>query len=315
MAAHPETPPERAARASDILADHWALRCAPGAFRPYLRLARIDRPIGTWLLLFPCWWSVSLAAAAGYRPPDLRLIGLFALGALVMRGAGCTYNDIVDRDIDAKVARTAERPIPSGQVSLPQAIAYLVALLALGLAILLRFNEAAVWLGLASIALVLVYPFMKRVTYWPQAWLGLAFNWGALLGWAAATGGLAAPALWLYGAGIAWTLGYDTIYAHQDKEDDALVGVKSSALKLGARTRPWLIVFYGLAVAGFAAAGGTAGLGWPFYLGVAGVAVQFAWQVASLDIDDPAGCLLRFKSNRYAGWLLLTGILAAGAIH
>ena len=315
MAAHPETPAERAGRASDILADHWALRCAPGPLRPYLRLARIDRPIGTWLLLFPCWWSVSLAASAGYRPPDLRLILLFALGALVMRGAGCTYNDIVDRDIDAKVARTAERPIPSGQVSLPQAAAFLAALLALGLVILLQFNEVAVLLGLASIALVLAYPFMKRVTYWPQAWLGLAFNWGALLGWAAATGGLGVAAFWLYGAGIAWTLGYDTIYAHQDKEDDALAGVKSSALKLGARTKPWLIVFYGMAVAGFGAAGWTAGLSWPFYLGLAGVAVQFAWQVAGLDIDDPAGCLLRFKSNRYAGWLLVAGILAAGAIH
>ena len=315
MAAQPETPAERAAAASDILADHWTLRRAPGPIRPYLRLARIDRPIGTWLLLFPCWWSLSLAASAGYRPPDLRLIGLFALGALVMRGAGCTYNDIVDRDIDARVARTAGRPIPSGQVSLAQAVAFLAALLAIGLAVLLQFNDFAVVLGLASIALVLAYPFMKRVTYWPQAWLGLAFNWGALMGWAAATGGLGAPALWLYAGGIAWTLGYDTIYAHQDKEDDALIGVKSTALRLGANTKPWLAVFFGLAVAGLAAAGAAAGLSWPFYLGLAGVAAQFAWQVASLDIDDPAGCLTRFRSNRYAGWILLAGILAAGAIH
>jgi 4-hydroxybenzoate polyprenyltransferase len=315
MAAPPETPAERAARASDILADHWALRLAPGPIRPYLRLARIDRPIGTWLLLFPCWWSLSLAASAGTRPPDLRLIGLFALGALVMRGAGCTYNDIVDREIDGRVARTAGRPIPSGQVSLAQAIAFLAALLALGLVVLLQFNGLAVLLGLASTALILAYPFMKRVTFWPQAWLGLTFNWGALLGWAAATDGLGTPALWLYGAGIAWTLGYDTIYAHQDKEDDALVGVKSTALRLGANTKPWLVVFFGLAVAGFGASGWAAGLSWPFYLGLAGVAVQFAWQVASLDIDDPAGCLLRFKSNRHTGWILLAGILAAGAIH
>ncbi|MHA1151226.1 MAG: 4-hydroxybenzoate octaprenyltransferase [Alphaproteobacteria bacterium] len=315
MAAQPETPAERAARASDILGDHWALRCAPIALRPYLRLVRIDRPIGTWLLLFPCWWSVSLAASAGLRPPDLRLIGLFALGALVMRGAGCTYNDIVDRKIDARVARTAGRPIPSGQVSLGRAIAFLAALMAIGLVVLLQFNDVAIGLGLASIALILAYPFMKRVTYWPQAWLGLTFNWGALLGWAAATGGLGAPALWLYAGGIAWTLGYDTIYAHQDKEDDALVGVKSTALRLGANTKPWLIVFFGLAVVGLGAAGWMAELSWPFYLGLAGVAAQFAWQVASLDIDDPAGCLLRFKSNRYAGWILLTGILAAGAIH
>ena len=276
--------------------------------------SRYGRPIGAWLLLFPCWWSLSLAASAGTRPLDLRLIGLFALGALVMRGAGCTYNDIVDRDIDARVARTAGRPIPSGQVSLARAVAFLAALLAIGLAVLLQLNDVAVVLGLASIALVLAYPFMKRVTYWPQAWLGLAFNWGALLGWAAATGGVGAPALWLYGAGIAWTLGYDTIYAHQDKEDDALVGVKSTALRLGANTKPWLVVFFGLAVAGFGAAGGAAGLSWPFYLGLAGVAAQFAWQVASLDIDDPAGCLTRFKSNRYPGWILLAGILAAGAL-
>jgi 4-hydroxybenzoate polyprenyltransferase len=232
-----------------------------------------------------------------------------------MRGAGCTVNDIVDRNIDAKVARTAGRPIASGEISLVRAVAFLGALLLLGLAILLQLNDFAVILGVAALPLIAVYPFMKRITYWPQAWLGLTFNWGALLGWAAATGGLGAPALLLYGAGIAWTLGYDTIYAHQDKEDDALVGVKSSALKLGARTKPWLIVFYGLALAGMAASGWAAGLSWPFYLGLAGVAAQFAWQVASLDIDDPAGCLLRFKSNRYAGWILLTGILAAGPIH
>ncbi len=297
------------------MADHWALRRAPGPIRPYLRLARIDRPIGTWLLLFPCWWSLSLAASAGTRAPDLRLIVLFALGAVVMRGAGCTYNDIVDRDIDARVARTAGRPIPSGQVSRAQAVAFLAALLAIGLAVLLQLNDFAVWLGLASIALVLGYPFMKRVTYWPQAWLGLTFNWGALLGWAAATGGVGAPAFLLYGAGIAWTLGYDTIYAHKDKDDDALVGVKSTALRLGANTTPWLVVFYGLAVAGLGAAGAAAGLAWPFYLGLAGVAAQFAWQVASLEIDDPAGCLMRFKSNRYTGWILLAGILAAGGIH
>jgi len=315
MTAPPETPAGRTADASDILAGHWVLRFAPGPLRPYLRLARIDRPIGTWLLLFPCWWSLSLAASAGYRPPDLRLIGLFALGALIMRGAGCSYNDIVDRDIDGRVARTAGRPIPSGQITLTQAIVFLATLLALGLAVLLQFNDVAIALGLASMALVVAYPFMKRVTFWPQAWLGLTFNWGALLGWAAITGRIEAPALWLYAAGIAWTLGYDTIYAHQDKEDDALIGVKSTALKLGARTKPWLVVFFGLAVAGFGAAGWSAGLSWPFYLGLAGVAAQFAWQVASLDIDDPAGCLTRFKSNRYAGWLLLAGILAAGAIH
>ena len=309
------TPTGPAAGASDILADHWALRLAPGAVRPYLRLIRIDRPIGAWLLLFPCWWSLALAAAAAGAPPDPRLFLLFAIGALVMRGAGCTVNDIVDREIDARVARTAGRPIASGEISVPRAFAFLGALLLLGLVILLQLNGFAILLGAAALPLIAAYPFMKRITYWPQAWLGLTFNWGALLGWAAATGGLGPPALLLYAAGIAWTLGYDTIYAHQDKEDDALVGVKSSALKLGARTKPWLIAFYATAWLLMLAAGIAAGLAWPFYLGMAGVAAQLAWQVATLDIDDPAGCLVRFKSNRTTGWIFLAGIVAAGAIH
>lgn len=303
---------EEPAAASDILADHWVLRLAPESARPYLRLIRIDRPIGTWLLLFPCWWSLSLAAATWGETPNLRLLLLFALGALVMRGAGCTYNDIVDRKIDALVARTAGRPIPSGQVSVAQAVAFMAGLLLLGLVILLQLNGFAVVLGMASLGLVALYPFMKRITYWPQAWLGLTFNWGALLGWAAATGTLNTPAALLYLAGIAWTLGYDTIYAHQDKEDDALVGVKSSALKLGDRSKPWLIAFYGLTVALLLGVGLTADLAWPFYLGLAGVAGQLGWQVATLNIDDPSNCLLRFKSNRYAGWIFLAGIIGAG---
>ena len=308
------TPGEAPGEASDILADHWVLRLAPAEARPYLRLIRIDRPIGTWLLLFPCWWSLALAAAAAGEVLDLRLGALFAIGALVMRGAGCIVNDIADRNIDAQVARTAQRPIASGQVSVARALVFLGALLLLGLAILIRFNGFAILLGVAALPLIAAYPFMKRITYWPQAWLGLTFNWGALLGWAAVTGGLGPPALLLYAAGVAWTLGYDTIYAHQDKEDDALVGVKSSALKLGARTRPWLIVFYAVAWLLMLASGAAAGLAWPFYLGLAGVAAQLAWQVATLDIDDPAGCLTRFKSNPYTGWILLAGIVAAGAL-
>ena len=299
--------------ASDIESGHWAYRLAPGATRPYLKLARVDRPIGTWLLLFPCWWAVALAAAAERAWPDPRLLVLFAVGALVMRGAGCTYNDIVDRDFDARVARTALRPIPSGQVSTRRAAAFLALLLLAGFLILIQFNGVAVALGVASLALVFSYPFMKRVTYWPQAWLGLTFNWGALVGWAAATGGLAWPPILLYLAGIAWTLGYDTIYAHQDKEDDALIGVKSTALKLGSRTKPWLVVFYGTALALLLAAGLAAGLGWPYLIGLAGVAGHFAWQVATLAIDDPANCLARFRANRFVGWILLAGIVAAGA--
>ncbi len=297
--------------ASDIRADHWSLRLAPEAARPYLRLARLDRPIGTWLLLFPCWWALALAWAATGQVPSPLLPVLFAVGALVMRGAGCTYNDIVDRDFDAKVARTAERPIPSGQVSVKQAWAFLALQLTVGFLILLQFNAFTVWLGVASLALVFTYPFMKRITYWPQAWLGLTFNWGALMGWAALTGGLAWPPLLLYLAGIAWTLGYDTIYAHQDKEDDALIGVKSTALKLGAATKTWLALFYAAALLLMLAAGAVAGLAWPFYLGAAGVAAHFVWQIARVNIDDPADCLAKFKANRFVGWILLAGVAAA----
>ncbi len=301
--------------ASDIRGDHWSLRLAPGAAAPYLRLARIDRPIGVWLLLFPCWWGLALAEGAVGGLPSPWLAALFALGALVMRGAGCTYNDIVDRDFDARVARTATRPIPSGQVSLGQAIAFLAALLLAGLLVLLQFNAFAIGLGAASLALVFTYPFMKRVTYWPQAWLGLTFNWGALMGWAAVRGDLAWPPLLLYAAGFFWTLGYDTIYAHQDKEDDALIGIKSTALKLGDRTKPWLGFFWGAATLLLLAAGFSAGLAWPYYLGVAAVAAQLSWQGVQVDTEDPADCLAKFKSNRLVGWLLLAGILAAGAIH
>ena len=299
--------------ASDIRADHWSLRLAPQAARPYLRLVRFDRPIGTWLLLFPCWWSLTLAAAATGATVDWRLAVLFAVGALVMRGAGCTFNDLVDRDFDARVARTATRPIPSGQISPRQAVVFLGLQLLAGLLVLLQLHPTAIVLGFAALPLIFAYPFMKRFTYWPQAWLGLTFNWGALLGWAAMTGALAWPPVLLYAAGICWTLGYDTIYAHQDKEDDALIGVKSSAIKLGARTKPWVAVFYGLTVVLLTAAGVVAGLGWLYLLAVAAVAGQMAWQVAGLNIESAEDCLMRFKSNRLIGWILLAGLLAETA--
>jgi 4-hydroxybenzoate polyprenyltransferase len=224
---------------ADAVRGHWVDRWLPEAWKPYARMARLDRPIGWWLLLWPCWWSAALAAAAlGRAYPDPWHLVLFLIGAVAMRGAGCTYNDIVDRDIDAEVARTRSRPIPSGQVSVRSAKLFLLAQALVGLAVLLQFNRFAIFLGIASLLTVAVYPFLKRVTDWPQLGLGIAFSWGALMGWAAAFGSLALSPVLLYLGGIAWTIGYDTIYAHQDKEDDALVGVRSTARLFGARTRP-----------------------------------------------------------------------------
>jgi len=297
---------------SDIKTDDWPERFAPAGARPYIRLARLDRPIGTWLLLFPGWWGVALGAG---RWPDWRLIVLFAIGAVAMRGAGCTLNDIADREFDAKVARTRTRPIPSGAITVPQAILFLAVELAVGAAVLLSLPRTAILLGVLVLALVATYPFMKRLTYWPQFFLGLNFNWGALLGWAAARDGLAWPAVLLYLGGICWTLGYDTIYAHQDKEDDALIGVKSAALALGARTRPFLFLFYAGAAALWAAAGAADGLGAPFFAALALTAVQLCWQAARVNIDDPADCLRKFRSNRLTGWLMLAGIVAAHAVR
>jgi 4-hydroxybenzoate polyprenyltransferase len=295
---------------SDIRPGDWIDRFAPPRLRPYIRLARLDRPIGTWLLLFPGWWGIALAAA---RWPDWRLIALFAIGAVAMRGAGCTLNDIADRKFDAKVARTRTRPIPSGRVSVRQAAFFMALQLGIGAAVLASLAPAAIVLGVLVLALIATYPFMKRITYWPQFFLGLNFNWGALMGWAAVRDGLGMPALWLYLGGIAWTLGYDTIYAHQDKEDDVLIGVKSAALALGARTRPFLFLFYAAAVALWATAGAAAGLGAAYWPALALVALQLAWQAARVDIDDAADCLLKFKSNRLTGWVLLFGIIAAHA--
>src|SRR5689334_936955 len=300
---------------TDMPAAGWVDRLLPPALRPYAKLMRLDRPIGTWLLLWPCWWSLVFALekapAAGREWLHLAwFYALFGVGAMVMRGAGCTYNDIVDRDFDAKVERTRTRPIPSGQVTVKAAIVFIFAQLAVGLAILLQFNGYAVALGAASLLLLFTYPLMKRITYWPQFVLGLAFNWGALLGWAAVAGALAWAPVLLYVGGIAWTLGYDTIYAHQDKEDDILVGVKSTALKLGAQSRRWIAGFYIAAVAFFAAAGVADGRDWPFFTALALGALQLAWQVADGDLDDAADCLVKFKSNRYFGWILVAGLFA-----
>ncbi len=295
---------------------NWVDSLAPAWLRPYLRLARLDRPIGSWLLLLPCWWSCALAAVAAHaRAPSLVHLVLFFIGAFAMRGAGCTWNDIVDRDLDASVERTRSRPIPSGQVSVGRAALFLVVQALIGLAVLLSFNGFAIALGIASLVIVAVYPFMKRITYWPQIVLGLAFSWGALMGWAAAFGNLAAPPLLLYAGSISWVIGYDTIYAHQDREDDALIGIKSTALLFGARTKPMLVLFYALAVILIGAAGFSAGARWPFALGLAAFAAHLAWQIARLDIGNPDNCLAVFKSDRDAGLILFAGLLLDAALR
>lgn len=298
-----------AARVADATGN-WVDTRAPQWSRPYLRLSRLDRPIGSWLLLMPCWWSAALAAGIAGDIKRLPLvIVLFFIGAFVMRGAGCTWNDITDRDLDALVERTRSRPIPAGQVSVPQAFAFLVVQALIGLVVLLQFNRFAVATGVASLVIVAVYPFMKRITWWPQIVLGLAFSWGALMGFAVMLGRIDATALLLYAGSIAWVIGYDTIYAHQDAEDDALIGIKSTALLFGARTKPALMAFYGLAVVLIGVALLLAGVRWPAWIGLAAFAVHLVWQIWRLDIGDPALCLRIFKSNRDAGLLLFAGLL------
>jgi 4-hydroxybenzoate polyprenyltransferase len=293
---------------------NWVDSLAPAWSRPYLRLARLDRPIGSWLLLLPCWWSSAAAAVAAHqRLPNLWHIALFFVGAFAMRGAGCTWNDIVDRDLDAAVERTRSRPIPSGQVSVTQAALFLVAQSLVGFLVLIAFNAFTVALGIASLTIVAAYPFMKRITYWPQIVLGLAFSWGALMGWAAAFGRLDSPALLLYAGSISWVIGYDTIYAHQDREDDALIGIKSTALLFGSRTKPMLVLFYGCAVILLGAAGFAAGGGVIFALGLLAFAAHLAWQVVRLDIADPDNCLAVFKSDRDAGLILFAGLVLQAA--
>jgi 4-hydroxybenzoate polyprenyltransferase len=305
---------EATARVADATGN-WVDTLAPPWSRPYLRLSRLDRPIGSWLLLMPCWWSAALAAGITHDISRLPLvIALFLVGAFAMRGAGCTWNDITDRDLDARVERTRSRPIPAGQVSVPQALVFLVAQALIGLAVLLQLNRFAVITGIASLAIVAVYPFMKRITWWPQVVLGLAFSWGALMGFAVTLGRIDATALFLYAGSIAWVIGYDTIYAHQDAEDDALIGIKSTARLFGAHTHQALIVFYAMAVVLIGVAIWLAGAGFPAWIGLAAFAVHLAWQIKRLDVSDPALCLRIFKSNRDAGLLLFAGLLANAVV-
>jgi len=282
----------------------------PGMARDLVQLARFDRPIGAWLLFWPGAWAVALAGEAGERWP---LLLWLALGSVVMRGAGCVYNDIVDRDLDRQVTRTAARPIASGRISLRVAWAWLLLLCLVGLVVLLQLRPLAQLIALASLALVAAYPFMKRITWWPQAWLGLVFTWAALVGWAEATDGLNATGLLLYAGALFWVLGYDTIYALQDIEDDALAGVKSSARALGAKVRIGVAVFYMLALMLWAAAFWSVRPQWLGLAALLPVAVHLAWQVAGLKPGSSADALRRFRSNRFAGMLLFLACLVVGA--
>ncbi|WGH79509.1 4-hydroxybenzoate octaprenyltransferase [Jannaschia ovalis] len=303
---------------ADAVKGNWVDRLAPTPARPFLRLSRADRPIGTWLLLLPCWWGLLLAVAAtGFRPADIWIAAGCAIGAFLMRGAGCTWNDVSDRDIDGAVARTRSRPIPSGQVSVRGALVWMVAQALVSFVILLTFHPTAIALGVLSLLPVAVYPFAKRFTWWPQVFLGLAFNWGALLAWAAHTGSLGWPPVLLYLGGIAWTLFYDTIYAYQDVEDDALIGVKSTARRFGDRPRPWLRGFAAATVALAAAAVLTALPPLPAMvalLGVWAMGWHMAWQLSRLEIDDPATCLRLFRANRETGLILLPFLAVAAAL-
>lgn len=294
-----ELPSAVADRQSD-----WIERL-PARWRDFASLARWDRPAGTWLLLLPTWWGLAL----GPDLPSPWLLLAVAIGAVAMRGAGCTVNDLVDRDFDRRVARTRQRPLAAGRVGTKAALLFVAAQTLVGALVLLALNMPAALVAIASLPLIVAYPFMKRITYWPQAFLGITFNWGVLVGYAAVTGALGWPAFLLYAAGFFWTLGYDTLYAHQDKEDDALIGVKSTALLLRERTPGWLAVFYAATLALAAAAGWAAGKGWPFWLGLLLVAWLLFRQLKGLRLDDPADCLARFRSNRDVGLALFAALL------
>ncbi|MBW7972493.1 4-hydroxybenzoate octaprenyltransferase [Bradyrhizobium sp. BR 10289] len=306
---------DASARVADS-SGNWVDTLAPQWARPYLRLSRFDRPIGSWLLLMPCWWSAALASGMAHDVRRLPLtIVLFFIGAFAMRGAGCAWNDITDRDLDARVERTRSRPLPAGQITVKQATAFMVALALVGLLVLLRFNRFAIATGVASLLVVAIYPFMKRVTWWPQVFLGLAFSWGALMGFAVTFGRIDLTALVLYAGSIAWVIGYDTIYAHQDSEDDALIGVKSTARLFGAHTQQALILFYGLAVMLIGVALASGDVRWPAWLGLAAFAAHLASQIARLKIEDPELCKRLFYSNKHAGLLLFAGLLADAAMR
>ncbi|MCP4182245.1 MAG: 4-hydroxybenzoate octaprenyltransferase [Hyphomicrobiales bacterium] len=322
----------REEKVADAVEQSWVYRLVPSRLWPFAQLARWERPIGWWLLMWPGWWSIMLAMLAKLQTSPTNdqdlgsvltetalLLLLFMVGAIVMRGAGCTYNDLADRDIDDRVARTRSRPLPSGRVTTLQAVIFMLLQSLIGLFILLQFNSFSIWLGVASLITVVVYPFMKRITWWPQLFLGFAFSWGALLGWSVVAGGLGLPPLLLYLASIAWVIGYDTIYAHQDKEDDALVGVKSTARLFGDKTKPVIFILYSIAItlmavaffmALFAQSGAYSEMAYtaPAFLGLFIGAIHMLWQLKMMDIDNPDQCLKLFKSNGHFGWILFAGL-------
>ncbi|UVC10041.1 4-hydroxybenzoate octaprenyltransferase [Rhizobium sp. TH2] len=304
-------------RVADAPSGNFVYRVLPRALWPYAQLARWDRPIGWQLLMWPCFWSATLAANVAMSEGHFSFarlcwhLFLFFAGAVAMRGAGCTYNDLVDHEIDMAVARTRSRPLPSGRVSRLQAKIFMVLQALVGLAVLLSFNLFTVVLGLLSLGIVAIYPFAKRFTDWPQFFLGLAFSWGALVGWTAEFGALSFAAVMLYLASVAWTIGYDTIYAHQDTEDDALIGVRSTALLFGRNTRAWLMLFYGLTLLGLIIAFAAAAVAFPAWTGLLIAVVLLAWQILVLDIHDPAQCMALFKSNFTVGAVLFLGLLLA----
>ncbi|KAM3746215.1 hypothetical protein ACB098_06G186400 [Castanea mollissima] len=300
---------DRSKKAELAVSSSWIDLYLPKHVRPYALLARLDKPIGTWLLAWPCMWSISLAAIPGHLP-DFKMMLLFGCGSLLLRGAGCTINDLIDRNIDIKVERTKLRPVASGLLSPFQGLCFLGFQLLLGLGILLQLNNYSCILGASSLLLVFSYPLMKRFTFWPQAYLGLTFNWGALLGWAAVKGSLdPAIVLPLYISGVFWTLVYDTIYAHQDKEDDLKVGVKSTALKFGDSTKEWITGFGIASISSLALCGYNAGIGWPYYAFLTAASGQLAWQIQTVDLSSRADCNRKFVSNKWFGAIIFSGIL------
>ena len=309
MSAHPTALP-------DAPPGNWLDRFAPEWLKPFGRLARWDRPIGWWLLLWPCWWSAALASVAAERAvPNLWHLALFFIGAVAMRGAGCTYNDFIDREIDAGVERTRNRPLPSGAVTPFQALAFLVLQALVGALVLLQFNGFTIVLGLASLVVVAFYPFAKRVTDWPQFVLGLAFSWGALMGWSALHGGLAAAPVALYCGAVLWTIAYDTVYALQDKEDDALIGVRSTARLFGRRSRVGITGFYTAAFVLFGLALALADASLLAFAALGAAFLHVAWMITTLDPDDPMNCLKRFRANTLTGWIVFAGLVADGLLR